>query len=46
VAKGGEDGAEVPLQHYKIEGPKTEAMKHMKGLHSWNRVSQEIPTAD
>ena len=28
---------------YKIEGPKMEAMKHMRGLNSWNRVCQEIP---
>jgi hypothetical protein len=28
--EGGEDGAEVPLQHYKIEGSKAKAIKHMK----------------
>jgi len=27
---------------YKIEGPKMEAMKHMKGLNSWNRVCAAI----
>ena len=31
---------------YKIEGPKMDAMKHMKGLNSWNRVCQEIPTEE
>jgi len=31
---------------YKIEGPKMEAMKHMKGLNSWNRVCMEIPTEE
>ena len=28
---------------YKIEGPKTEAMKYMKGLNSWNKVCMNIP---
>jgi len=28
---------------YKIEGPKVEAMKYMKGLNSWNRVCRSIP---
>ena len=46
VAKGEEDGAEGPLTYYKIEGPKMEAMKHMKGLNSWNRACQEIPTEE
>jgi hypothetical protein len=46
VAKGEEDGAEGPLTCYKIEGPKMEAMKHMKGLNSWNRVCMEIPTEE
>ena len=40
--EGGEDGAEVPLQHYKLEGPSTEAMKHPKGLDPLNRVCREI----
>ncbi len=31
---------------YKIEGPKMEAMKHMKGLNSWNRVCAGIPTEE
>lgn len=31
---------------YKIEGPKMEAMKHMKGLNSWNRVCAGIPTVE
>ena len=31
---------------YKIEGPKMEAMKHMKGLNSWNRVCAAIPTEE
>ena len=46
VARGEEDGAEGPLMYYKIEGPKMEAMKHMKGLNSWNRVCVEIPTEE
>jgi len=28
---------------YKIEGPKTEAMRYMKGLNSWNKVCLSIP---
>ena len=28
---------------YKIEGPKAEAMKYMKGLNSWNKVCMDIP---
>ncbi|MBE0481335.1 MAG: hypothetical protein IBX68_10190 [Dehalococcoidia bacterium] len=32
--------------NYKIEGPKVEAMKYMKGLNSWNRVCFEIPTEE
>jgi hypothetical protein len=31
---------------YKIEGPKMEAMKHMKGLNSWNRVCAGIATEE
>jgi len=31
---------------YKIEGPKMEAMKQMKGLNSWNRVCAGIPTIE
>ena len=33
-------------RNYKIEGPKTEAMRHMKGLNSWRRVVGAIPTEE
>ena len=31
---------------YKIEGPKAEAMRYMKGLNSWNRVCMGIPVEE
>ena len=30
-------------RNYKVEGPKVEAMKYMKGLNSWQRVCGSIP---
>lgn len=30
-------------RRYKIEGPKAEAMKYIKGLNSWNKVCMSIP---
>ena len=33
-------------RNYKIEGPKAEAMKYMKGLNSWRRVCGSIPTEE
>lgn len=33
-------------RNYKVEGPKAEAMKYMKGLNSWRRVCGSIPTEE
>ena len=33
-------------RNYRVEGPKTEAMRHMKGLNSWRRVVGAIPTEE